>query len=278
MAALNGAAVVVASFAAVAALAWLGFQVPARPLRPPRRSAAPVEEVSLPGDLPAPVARYYRMVGGSETTAVRVDTFTLWGRARMRRAGLPRMPVTFWSEHRVGWSGRQLLAITWYRMPILRGHDTSIDGHGEMHIGRQRLAGPEIDQGENLFLWAELVLLPSVLATRPGARWVAIDEQSARLRFPFGGGEDEMTFRFDPESGLLTEGRALRYKAAGTPKIGWRIRYQRWSRFDAGVFPTRIDVTWEDDGRPWFVLDVDGVAVNASISDLLTAGTSASDV
>jgi hypothetical protein len=193
----------------------------------------------------------------------------------MRRTGLPRMPVTFWSEHRVGWSGRQQLAITLYRMPILRGRDTYIDGRGEMHVGRQRLTGPEIDQGENLFLWAELVLLPSVLATRPGVRWEPIDGHAARLRFPFGAGEDEMTFRFDPHTGLISDGRAMRYKTAGAPKIGWRIDYRHWARFDDGVFPTRIDVTWDDDSRPWFELGVDGVAVNAAISDQLTTGTPA---
>ena len=153
------------------------------------------------------------------------------------------MPVTFWSEHRVGWSGLQLLTVTWYRIPILRGRDHYIDDRGEMRIGRRQISGPEIDQGENLFVWAELVLIPSVLATRPGVRWVPIDESSARLVVPFGAGEDEVVFRFDPATGLLSDGTAMRYKDVGGPKVGWRIGYQAWRRFDGGLYPSRITVT-----------------------------------
>jgi hypothetical protein len=67
-------------------------------------------------------------------------------------------------------------------------------------------------------------------------------------------------------TGLLTEGRAMRYKGVDEAKTGWRIGYERWTTFEAGLFPARITVTWEDRGRPWFVLDVDGVAVNAPVS------------
>ena len=264
---------VVASVAAASAvLAWLGFQVPPRPLRPTGPSNQ-VGEVVLPTDLPSAVARYHRAVGATGPLVPRVDTLVLWGRARMKRHPLPWMPVTFWSEHRVGWSGLQELAVTWYRLPILRGRDSYVDGRGEMLMGRQLITGHEIDQGENLFLWAELVLVPSVLATRPGVRWEPVGEDSARLRVPFGAGEDEMVFRFDPNSGLIQEGRAMRYQSVGGTKVGWRIGYHRWRRFDTGLFPSRFTVTWEDRGRPWFVLDVDGVSVNVPVSEQLTSGT-----
>jgi hypothetical protein len=166
------------------------------------------------------------------------------------------MPVTFWSEHRVGWSGLQLLGVSWFGLPVLRGRDFYSDGRGEMHIGRQRVSGPEIDQGENLFVWAEVALVPSVLVTRPGVRCEA---------------EDEIVFRFDPRTGLIREGRAMRYRESGGPKIGWRVGYLGWRRFADVTFPSRITVTWEDQGRPWFVMDVDGVALNVPIADWLSS-------
>jgi hypothetical protein len=163
------------------------------------------------------------------------------------------------------------------RLAVLRGEDDYIAGHGRMRIGRQRVSGPEIDQGENLFLWAELLLIPSVLATRPGVRWEPVDTDtdtdtdSARLRVPFGTGEDELLVRFDPDTGLISECRAMRFRTPGQPKVGWHIWYERWTHFAAGRYPTRISVRWADQPRPWFVLDVDGVAVNGPVDIDLSA-------
>lgn len=265
-----------AAVAGVAALSWLGLRIRPRPLRQPGPSRD-AGEVMLPADLPQPVARFYRALGGGGLRVPRVDTFTLWGRARMKQDPLPWMPVTFWSEHRAGWSGLQLLAVTWYRIPILRARDTYIGGRGEMAIGRRRISGAEIDQGENLFIWAELVLVPSVLTTRPGVRWEPVNDVTARLVVPFGDTEDEIEFRFDPATGLLEHGTAMRHRAVGEPKVGWRIGYHAWRWFDAGLYPSTITVTWLDRGRPWFILDVDGVATNAPVSELLSSGSPATN-
>jgi hypothetical protein len=178
--------------------------------------------------------------------------------------------VSFWSGHEVGRSGLQLLAVTWFGLPILRGRDQFADGRGEMRIAGRRVTGPEIDQGENLFLWAELVLLPSVLSTRPEARWEALGPHSARLHVPFSDTGDQLTFSFDPETGLIRRCRALRYREVGGPKLGWRLDYTRWRSFGGGTYPGRIAVTWEDQGRPWFILDVDGAASNIPASEVLS--------
>jgi hypothetical protein len=263
----------IAAAAGVAgAVAWLGLRVRPRPAAPPE-PAGDVGDVELPSDLPEPVARYYRAVGVSDGRARRVDTFALWGRARMKRAPLPWLPVAFWSEHRVGWSARQLLAVTWWSIPVLRGSDTYVGGRGEMRIGRGIVRGPEIDQGENLYLWAEAALVPSAIVARPGVRWEAIDTSSARLRVPSGAGDDELTFTFDDATGFVRSCRALRFRQVGQPRSRWLITYQGWRFFaDSGMFPSRITVTWEDDGSPWFVLDVDGVAVNVEVGPGLSAG------
>jgi hypothetical protein len=266
------AAVVIGGLAGLIAL---GFRVRPR-LRmstspdadPPRASA-----VSLPDDLPTPVVRFYRTLGSEDARVPSIDTFVLWGRAWMRRAPLPRLPVTFWSAHRVGWSGRQRLAVTWFGLPLLRGMDDYIDGHGRMRIGRRQVEGPEIDQGENLFLWAELLFVPSVIASRADVRWEPVDENRAVLHVPFGAASDRLDVEFDPVTGRMSECRAMRYRTPGDPKVGWHIRYERWSRFPAGFFPGRISVRWADQSRPWFVLDVDGVAINVAVdADLAGPG------
>lgn len=260
---------VLSGIVALGALVWTGFRV-----RPRRRGglSAPVDAgtVRLPADLPPPVHRFYRAIGAEGPEVARVRTLALWGRAWMRRRPLPWLPVSFWSEHNVGWSGLQRLAVTWFGLPVLRGFDQYVQGRGEMVIAGRRVAGPEIDQAENLFLWAELVLLPSVLATRPGVEWEPIDDHCARLRVPFGDGIDELIAHFDPQTDLLSRCRALRYREVGGPKIGWRIGYGQWRQFGVGRFPGRITVTWEDQLAPWFVLDVDGVGTNVAVSPMLT--------
>jgi len=268
---------VVSAVIAVVAFIWTGLRVRPRKLRfdPKAAPTVAVTPVAVPRDLPDPVARFYRAIGAGDQVD-RVDTFALWGRAWMRRRPLPWLPVSFWSGHEVGRTGLQLLAVTWFGLPVLRGRDQFVKGRGEMRIGGRRITGPEIDQGENLFLWAELVLLPSVLSTRPEARWEPVGPHAARLRVPFGDGEDELVFFFDRETGLISHCRALRYRDVGGPKLGWRLDYTRWRSFGGGTYPGRIVVTWEDQGRAWFILDVDGVATNIPASAIPTSpGSSA---
>lgn len=255
----------------LAVVAVLGFRV--RPVRARAVSAGrPARTVELAPDLPEPVARYHRALGFDGRHVPAADTFVLWGRAWMRPAPLLRLPVRFWSAHRVGWNARQRLAVTWYGLPVLRAIDDYVDGHGRMRIGRRDVTGPEIDQGENLFLWAELLLVPAAVAARPGARWQTVDADSALLRVPFEHGSDRLMVRFDPDTGLLTECRALRYRAPGGPKVGWHVWFERWVHGPDGRLPSRISVRWADRPRPWFVLDVDGMATNVRVDPDLEAG------
>jgi hypothetical protein len=260
----------------LAIVAVLGFRV-----RPPRArpvaDGPPIGTVGLSRDLPEPVARYHRALGFDGYHVPAVDTFVLWGRARMRLVPLLRLPVRFWSAHRVGWNARQRLAVTWYGLPVLRAVDDYVDGRGRMRIGRRSVTGPEIDQGENLFLWAELLLVPAALAARPQARWQSIDAESAMLRVPFDRASDRLMVRFDPDTGLLTECRALRYRTPGGPKVGWYVWYERWTHGPGGWYPARISVRWADQPRPWFVLDVDGMAVNVPIDPDLKVGSPGRD-
>jgi hypothetical protein len=54
----------------------------------------------------------------------------------------------------------------------------------------------------------------------------------------------------------------LRYKRIGDPKIWWHVDYSRWVPKEGIAIPQRIDVTWEDERRPWLTFEVDGFAAN----------------
>ena len=260
----------------LAVVAMLGLRVrPARARAVP--TGSPVGTVELARNLPEPVVRYYRALGYDGWHVPAVGTFVLWGRAWMHPAPLLRLPVRFWSAHRVGWNARQRLTVTWYGLPVLRAVDDYVDGRGRMRIGRRSVTGPEIDQGENLFLWAELLLVPAALAARREARWQSIDTDSALLRVPFGRDSDRLMVRFDPDTGLLTECRALRYRTPGGPKVGWYVWFERWTHGPGGWYPARISVRWADQPQPWFVLDVDGMAVNVPIDPDLKVGSPGQD-
>jgi hypothetical protein len=259
------ALVIVGSVVALGAAAWLGLQFRPRPLAGPGASSE-LGEAKPPEGLPGTVARHYLVSFGPKPP--RIETMVIWGRARMKRDPLPWMPVSFWSEQRIGSRALQRLAVTWFGLPLLRGTDSYIDGRGEMVIGKQRAVGEEIDQGENLFMWAEAALVPTAVSL-PGVRWEQLDETSARLLVPFRDTVDEMVFRFDSSTGLIREARAMRFREVGGTKLGWRVGYSRWQQFGRVMFPGRISVTWADKGRPWFVLDVDGVAFNVPVSEEL---------
>lgn len=149
------------------------------------------------------------------------------------------VPVTFWSEQRVGMERpaaprRHVVpAASASGQGFLRRREGR-DGHREATRSR-----PQLDQGENLFLWAEAALIPSAVVSRPGVRWQPINETSARMVLPLRDEQDEMVFSFDPETRLIREARALRYREVGGPKIGWRVQYLNWRRFGEVMFPGR---------------------------------------
>lgn len=250
------------------AVAWLGLQ-----MRP--RSVAPIEGVSrylgsipLPANLPAPIERYIRATVGERVP--RVESVVTWGTARMRLGPL-WLPLRFQTWEIPGRQKVTRMEVTWFGLPVLRGSDTYLDGHGVMTVGKTAVRGPEIDQGENLALWGEALSTPSILLTDPRVRWQPIDETSARLIVPFENGSDELVVRVDPRSGLIREMTAERYRTPGKPKEPWKVEFGDYKPFHGVRTATRLAVTWERDRRPWSYWTIEGVAYNADVAGQLRA-------
>ncbi len=84
-------------------------------------------------------------------------------------------------------------------------------------------------------------------------------------------GEVALTVAFDGRSGFPVSCEADRSKGNG-PKVRWTGRWSRWRAAGAGILaPSRMDVQWADEDRPWLELKVTSIRLNAEIDKHLAA-------
>jgi hypothetical protein len=103
-------------------------------------------------------------------------------------------------------------------------------------------------------------------------RWEAIDDTSARLAVPFGEDEDSFTVTFDPQTGLICELEALRYRdAADDAKTGWLNEPLAWRAFHGIKIPSHASVTWKDQGVPWSEWMIEDIVYNVDVSEYIKA-------
>ena len=248
-------------------IGWAGLQV--RPANLPPVTDTPQDLGTVPtqADVPAPVQRYFRAAYGDE--APRVESLVLYGRARAN-FGI-WLPLRYRLLHRPGQAFERYMEVTWFGWTVLKAIDRYVDGKGMTGPMGNVATGPEIDQGANLILWAEAPLMPSLWIVDERIRWEAVDDNSARLFFPFGDGEDELTVHFDPQSHLITRISTLRYRDAQTGKVPWHADFLAWKTVDGDTVPSRIAITWEDQGKPWSDWDLENYHWNVDIEPLTDA-------
>ena len=171
---------VVGSLSALAALGWLGLQIPS-PVAPLQNEPSQdLGTVRVPETLPAPVRRYLQVALGDRSQ--RIESAVYWGRARANFGVW--MPLRFQLYHRVGYDFRRDMQITWFGLPVLKALDQYVNGQGMTGLVGKADSGARIDQGSNMILFAEGPLYPAIFVTDGRIRWVAIDETSAQLFFP----------------------------------------------------------------------------------------------
>jgi hypothetical protein len=257
--------------ALLVSVGWLGLQVKPKPFPPPPQKTRDEGTVELPANLPEPVGGYIRATMGERVP--RIETAVVWGRGEFNLMGL-WFPMRFKSYHVAGREFRRDIELTWFGLPIFRGYDSYIGGKGSLEFtglfGLLQVSdeGEKIDQGDNLAMWAEAPFtMPSVLAVDPRARWEPIDAHTARLVFPFGDGEDSLRVEFDPKTNLIGSISGMRYRGREETKSPYRGEYGKWEMTNGIRVPHRDAAIWEDQGRPYIVLDIEGTEYNVDVSD-----------
>lgn len=226
--------------------------------------------VSIPAGLPAPVERFYKEIAVDGRRFPVIESAVISGRGDLRIGGVTlkgRLRFT----HDAGKGYRHYIEVTWVGMPLLKVDEHFLDGRARLKLpGGVVENEAKVDSAAVLGLWAESVMLPSVLLTDTRVRWEPIDQQRARLIVPSGTGEDRFTVTFDPETGLVRYMDAMRWKdAASAEKVGWRCEVLGWRRLDGLLIPTGIAAKWADEAQPWLSAAVEEVVYNADVREYI---------
>lgn len=144
--------ILLGSLVAVGLLGWLGLRFRPAPLPAFPQPSGETEKIPLPEGLPVPVARFYRALYG-ETVPV-IESLVVTGRAKMRVMGIT-FPGRFRFTHIAGQGYRHYLETTFFGLPLMKVNEHYLGGTGRLELPFGGEAGPKVDQGANLGLWAE---------------------------------------------------------------------------------------------------------------------------
>jgi hypothetical protein len=261
--------IVISILAILFFLVWLGLRIKPAPFSSFPEETPPLETVTLPAGLPAPVERFYKTVYGDEIPVI--ETAVIKGRAVISPFG-PKMPARFIFVHNVGKDYRHYIEATWFGLPFMRVNESYVDGnsHFELPIGTFD-NDPGITQGAVLGLWAEASWFPSIWLTDERVHWEPVDEKTALLYVPFGEQEENFVMRFDPDTGLLDTMEAMRYRDPGSQarKVLWITKTLPGKNIEGTNLSTVGSATWLDMGKPWAVFTLEEVKYNVDVSEYI---------
>ncbi len=230
----------------------------------------PFQTRPLPTDLPKPVTDFFSLILGNQIPII--NSAIISGRGSIRFMG-----VTFAARwrftHQAGRAYHHYIEATVLGQPLLKVNEYFLDGHSrlEMPFGVVEHE-PKVDMAANLGMWGESIWLPSILLTDPRIRWEAIDDDHALLTVPYNDATDSFTATFDPQTGLLSQLEAMRYREANsTEKTGWRNEVLDWQYFQGIRLPRSAAVHWLDEATPWFTLTVEEVVYNVDVDAYIHA-------
>jgi hypothetical protein len=247
-----------------------GLRVQPQPFPAYSEQTPTFNTVPLPANLPAPVARYYQTILGDEVPVV--ETAVINTRGTVRFAGIT-FPARLIFTHEAGQGYRHYIEATVFGFPLMKVNERYLDGKAKMELPVGVVENEsKIDMAANLGLWGESIWLPSIFLTDSRVRWEAIDETSARLIVPFADGEDSFTVTFDPQTSLIQSVQTLRYRdAADTEKIPWLLEPIAWKTYHGMLVPTTATATWQDEGTPWLVIEIEDIAYNVDVKEYIRA-------
>jgi len=246
-----------------------GFWYTPESLPPHPGETPPFSYAALSDELAQPIHNYLNATVGDSLPVI--ETAVVWGTARFKLPGLLPiwMPVR-WSAYYI--PGKEFLRemeITWYGLTFLQGKDSYINGTGKLIIGEDVTSGPEIDQGQVLALRGETAFMPSNFALDTSITWRTVDDTTMWMVFPFNETSDSLQITFNPQTHLIENFTAQRYKETDEMS-GWWIECLEWQTFHSIKIPSEFSVTWEDEGTPWAYFTIEGVEYNVDISDVLS--------
>src|SRR4029079_10277558 len=219
--------------------------------------------------LPEPLQRFVELVSGDGTPTI--STLVLETDAWMRRPKLPPIPLGIRMSHRLGEAFVHRIRIGREPCSIPFGMDAYVDGRGLMKIGPVVEAGPTYDDGALIAMWGEALVFPSAWLHRSDVRWDAVDAHTARLVVISDHGEVPLTVAFDTSVGFPVSCEADRHRGAG-PRMRWTGRWSRWRPTRAGILaPSRMNVQWADEDRPWLDLRVTSIELNGPVEQDMAA-------
>ena len=248
---------------------WIGLRAKPKPFLPYPEPTPEFEKVTLPSNLPEPVARFFRAIVGDEIPVVHSAVLT--GSIELRINNLP-LRGRFRIIHQAGSGYRHYLEATFFGHPVLKVNEWYLDGVARLELPFGVVDNePRVNMAANLGMWAESVWLPGILVTDPRVRWEPVDEASSHLIVPFGDiAEDVLDVSFDPHTGLVRALDGMRYKEAkDEAKTPWHNEVLGWRSFHGIRIPSPASVTWADDGVPWSVWTIEDVAYNVNVAEYI---------
>lgn len=251
-------------------LVWFGLRATPKPFPPYPERTPSFNTVDLPTDLPAPVARFYETIMENQVPVF--ESAVITGRGSLRFRGIT-FPARLRFTHDAGRGYRHYIEATIFGYPLMKVNEYYLDGHSRLELPFGVVEGePKVAMAANLGLWGESVWLPSIYVTDPRVRWEPIEDNTARLVVPFGAEEDSFTVTFDPQTGLLQSMEALRYReATDEAKIPWLLEALEWENFHGVMIPSLSSVTWQDEGTPWLIIELEEVVFNVDIEEYIRA-------
>jgi hypothetical protein len=226
-----------------------------------------VTEEMLAG-LPEPAGRYFRYSGVVGRPLV--DTVHLRQACRMRPApngmSFPIVAEQWYSVEPPGFIWDATVPVA--GVPVVRGRDGYLDGHGLMTIKAGSLvpvvdaSGPEVDQAGLLRHLSEMTWFPSAFL-RDRVTWEAIDHSTVRVSIADGDLRATGTLEIDAE-GRLVAFRSERYAMVGKAfeLRPWSAPTYGYGEFEGLRLPVRGGAVWTlPDGTEHPYIEVELLAV-----------------
>jgi hypothetical protein len=244
-----------------------GLRLQPAPFPAYRAPVRPVTTTAIPAGLPAPVEKFYRLRHGDAIPVY--HSAVISGRGTLRFMGIT-FPARLRFTHIAGQGYRHYIETTFYGLPLLKVNERYLDGHTRLELPFGVVENdPKVDGAANQGLWGEMMFYPAAFLTDPRPRWEAVDDSTARLYVPFGAEEQVFTLTFDPGTGMLKRMETLRYRDEKLGLVRWWG--EMGQEFDAQGLPLRtwFTVTWEDEGTPWLVADIEEAVFNSDVSEYI---------